>query len=106
MDNEIYEVSRDEYAGFLGQINQKSLDTEVQALDDCIVIKVFSKTSGEHLCTRIIPEESEEHYYVFNMPPDEDRVPPPRIAKITLEDRTEVEKFLQILSRLSKESKK
>lgn len=106
MDNELYEVTRDEYVGFLGQINKQTLDTEVFGKgEETTIIKVYSKTSGQHLCTRIV-EDGQEFYYVFNMPPDEDRVPPQVVAKITLDTREEVEAFFNAISKLSKEEKK
>ena len=102
MDNELYEVTRDEYAGFLSQINKHSIETEVFEESNNTIIKVYSKTSKQHLCTRIVNDE-QEFYYVFNMPPEEDRVPPQKIKRITLNTREEVEAFLNILSKLSKE---
>ena len=106
MDNELYEVTRDEYVGFLSQINKQSLDTEVYGVgEETTFIKVFSKTSGVHLCTRII-DDSEEFYYIFNMPPDKDRIPPQAVKKITLETREEVEAFFNAISKLSKEGRK
>lgn len=106
MDNELYEVSRDEYVGFLGQINPKTLDTIIEKKPEYTSLKVYSNTSKQHLSTRIVFEDGVECYYVFNMPPDEDRVPPKKIAKITLDDRKDVENFLKILSKLQKGEEK
>ena len=106
MDNEIFEVSRDEYAGFLRQINVKTLDTEINHADDLTVIKVYSKTSGKHLCSRIVTEDGPEYYYIFNMPPDEDRTARKKVAKITLNTQEEVQAFFDVLNKLSKGEKK
>lgn len=102
MNNDIFEVSRDEYVGFLSQINPNAKDSEVQHLEDCTIIKTISKNTGTHLCTRIISEEQGEHYYVFNMPLTEERIPPKPVRKIVLTDKKEVEAFLNALSKISK----
>ena len=106
MDNDIYEVERDEYAGFIGQLNKQMMDTEETYLDDMTILKIRSKTTGQHLCSRIIPEEGEEHYYVFNMPIDAERVSPKAVMKISLDTREEVQAFFDALNKLQLEAKK
>lgn len=73
--NDIYEVSRDEYVGFLYQIKPGAYFSETLEENDYFFIKVYSKNSGKHLCTRIMPktENEEGHYYIFNMPNDDER---------------------------------
>ena len=105
MDNEIYEVSRDEYVGFNDQIKPEYKETAIFHLEDCTIIKVISKKTGKHLCTRVIPEEDTEHYYVFNMPDDDERQPGKPVKKIVLETKEEVQTFFDILSKISKENK-
>ena len=105
MDNEIYEVSRDEYVGFNDQIKLEYKETAIFHLEDCTIIKVISKKTCKHLCTRVIPEEDAEHYYVFNMPDDDERQPGKPIKKIVLETKEEVQTFFDILSKVSKENK-
>lgn len=103
MDNEIYEVNRDEYAGFMSQIKPGCLDVEVSHLEDCTIIKAQSKKTGKHLCSRIIPEDAEEHYYVFNMPDDDERQKGQPVRKIILESQEEVQNFFNALSKIMKE---
>ena len=105
MNNEIYEVTRDEYVGFMSQLKPEYRDTEISHLEDNTIIKVLSKKTGTHLCTRIIPENEEEHYYIFNMPEDEERQAGRPIKKIILETPEEVQTFFDILSKATKESK-
>lgn len=102
MSNEIYEVTRDEYVGFLRQIKTSSLDTTIEHFQDYTIIKVYSKSSGTHLCSRVTSENEPEHYFVFNMPPDSDRVSPKPVAKLVLKTQEEVQAFFNILSKLSK----
>ena len=103
MDNDIYEVNRDDYVGFNSQIKQECKDTEISHLDNLTIIKVISKNTGKHLCSRII-SDTEEHYYIFNMPEDCERQPGQPIKKITLETKEEVQTFFNILSKAIKEN--
>lgn len=105
MDNEIYEVSRDEYVGFLNQIKPDAYFSETIEEDNYFFIKVYSKNSGTHLCTRIMPKSTDEegHYYVFNMPDNEERCAPIAIRKIHLETREQVQEFFNALSKIQKE---
>ena len=66
MDNSIYEVERDEYVGFIGQLNKSMMDVEHCALEkeNMFVVKIRSKKTGTHLCSRVITD-GEEHYFVF-----------------------------------------
>lgn len=106
MDNSIYEVTRDEYVGFLGQLNKTMMDIEQFYEENLTIMKVRSKNTGIHLCTRIIPKEGDEHYYIFNMPADDERVAPKPVMKITLESKDEVQAFFDALNKLQLEAKK
>ena len=106
MDNSIYEVERDEYVGFVGQLNKTMMDVEQFFEEDLTIIKIRSKNTGIHLCTRVISSEGEEHYFVFNMPADDERVAPKPVRKITLETQEEVQEFFNALGKLQMEAKK
>lgn len=106
MDNSIYEVNRDEYAGFIAQLNKQKCDVEQFYEDTMTVIKIRSKATNTHLCTRIIPESGEEHYYVFNMPLDEERVEPKPVMKVTLDSKEEVQAFFDAINKMQLEAKK
>ena len=106
MDNSIYEVDRDDYVGFIGQLNKQMMDLEQYYEANSTIIKIVSKNTGIHLCTRIIPDEGEEHYYVFNMPADDERIAPRPVMKITLDSKEEVQTFFDALNKLQLEAKK
>lgn len=106
MDNSIYEVSRDEYVGFIGQLNKQMMDVEQYYEYDITIMKIKSKSTGTHLCTRMITESGEEYYYVFNMPADDERVAPKPVMKITLDNKEDVQKFFDALNQLQLEAKK
>jgi hypothetical protein len=105
MDNSIFEVSRDEYAGVVAQINPNFAEVEKYYTSECTIIKIVSK-KGIHFTTRIIPDEGEEGYYVFNLPSAEESLPPKAIRKITLETQEEVQAFFNALNKLQQENKK
>lgn len=106
MDNSIYEVSRDEYVGFLGQVNKSMCDIEEYHQEGMTIMKVMSKNTGMHLCTRIISSEGEEHYYVFHMPADDERIAPKPVMKVTLDTKEEVQAFFDALNKLQSEAKR
>ena len=106
MDNSIYEVERDDYAGFIGQLNKSMCDVEQFYEEDMTVIKIKSKKTGTHLCTRIIPQASNEHYFIFNMPLDEERIEPKPVMKITLDTKEEVQSFFNALNKIQSEAHK
>lgn len=106
MDNSIYEVDRDEYVGFLGQLNKEMMDVEKYFQDDVIITKIKSKNSGTHLCTQIITQDGDVHYFVFNMPADNERIDPKGVMKVTLDKREDVQAFFDALNKLQLEAKK
>ena len=105
MDNSVYEVERDDYAGFIGQLNKEKCDVEQLYEKDRPIIKIKSTTTGTHLCTRIIPQEGEEHYFVFNMPANDERIAPKPVMKITLDTKEDVQAFFDVLNKLQGEKK-
>ena len=106
MDNEIYKVSRDEYVGFMSELKPECRDLEVFEEENNTIINVYSKKTGTHLCRRIIPEESEEEYYIFNMPDNNERQRGRPVRKVVLETQEEVQNFFDALSQVMKEGKK
>ena len=107
MDNSIYEVSRDEYVGFIGQIKPDARMTETIEKNNAHIYKIYSINDGTLFCERVIPndENLQEQYYVYNMPKDEERCAPKPVYKVTLESKEEVQAFADILSKLLKEKK-
>ena len=102
MNNDIYEVESDDYVGFIGQLNKQMMDVEQTYKNDSNVLRIYSKTTGKHLCTRIIAQDGTEKYYVVNMPEDSERVTPKKIRQIKLETREEVQAFFDILNKVQK----
>lgn len=106
MDNSIYEVERDDYAGFLAQLNKSMMDVEQLYEANMTFIKIRSKTSGELLCMRVIPDDEPEHYFIFKMPLDEERIAPKPVMKVTLDTKEQVQEFFNALNKLELEAHK
>lgn len=102
MDNSIYEVSRDEYVGFVDQIKPECIHAENFMEENGFkVLKIYSDNTGTHLCSRFLNEDTgEEYYYVFNMPEDSERRAAPAKRKITLETKEEVQAFFDVLNKI------
>ena len=105
MDNSIYEVERDEYVGFIGQLNKEMMDVEKYFQDDTIITKIKSKNNNVHLCTQVISPD-DVHYFIFNMPTDEERIDPKGVMKVTLNTKEDVQAFFDALNKLQLEAKK
>ena len=97
MNEDIFEVSRDEYVGFLGQIKKEALKVEVD--EEKQELHVYSADGARHFASMNNDEETGAHYYVYEMPLDEERCAPRAIRKYTLETKEEVEALFEILKK-------
>ena len=104
MNNDIFEVTRDEYAGFIGGLKKDVCDVEQCYEEDMTIIKIKSKLRDVHLSTRIIPKEGAEHYYIFNLPLAEESIPNKPVLKVNLETKEEVQAFFDALNKLQLEA--
>ena len=43
-----------------------------------------------------------EHYFIFNMPEDNERIAPKPVMKVTLETKEEVQTFFDILNKIQR----
>ena len=108
--SEIYEVSRDEYIGFVEQIKPEARRVEVKQLDDNhVAANIYSTTTNKHLCARVAccneNLQEPERYYVIEMPEDFERKPPIPKRKIVLKTKEEVQALFNYLSKKQKEEK-
>ena len=106
MDNDIYEVERDEYKTFIGQLNRAKTHTEEYWEDQYHTLAIIGDISGARLCSRVADaEKEEEHYYIFNYPVGEEYMEPKPVLRVNLETREEVQQFVNALAKLQKEHK-
>lgn len=104
MEQEIFEVTRDDYVCFLDQIRKDMITTEMDSTEQYNIIKVISKNTNTVLCARYIPinDDQETHFYVFTYPEDNELQAPISRRKIVLETREEVQAFFDILAKIQK----
>ena len=108
MENDIYEVDREEYKTFLGQLDttKTHLEESWEGEDSIQIIKVVSDKSNIHLCGRIRDYKLEkERYFIFNYPDADERLRPKPVLHLTLNSREEVQDFFNAISELQKAHK-
>lgn len=98
--NDIYLVTKHEYAGFVEQIKYDTRDIKVIENSDSKEIQIFSKKTGKHLCSRICGENIKEQYYIFEFPDNDERCKPIPKMRINLETREEVQAFFNALKEI------
>ena len=107
-DNSIYEVTRDEYKGFIEQIKPECRRVEVIKINDThTAAKIFSLKTGKCLCSRVsytaeYGKPEPEKYYVFEMPDDDERQAPIPKQQIVLETKEQVQALFDFLAQQAK----
>ena len=92
--DEIYEVERDDFRGFIAQIKPESFTYNVKSEGDEKQEMYVTSTDGERMFAKVVSTPEEAHYYVYEMPLEEERRPAPAVRKITLETKEEVQAML------------
>lgn len=104
MNKEVYEVTKDEYTGFVDQMLPeaclvKRADTRIRTSQI-----ILSKKNKKLLCKQEFDKQTNTmHYYVYNMPDDDERRPAPAKRIMNLQTREEVQAFLNAISKIQKE---
>lgn len=98
MNENTFEVSRDEFVGFIQQIKRECLYVIPDGGDR--ETNYYSADGTRHFAKHIHSDEKEnDKYYVYEMPFDNERCAPRVIRKYTLETKEEVEAFFEILKK-------
>lgn len=105
MNDEIYKVERNEYAGLIGEMKTDCFDMEKSYENDCTIIKLVSKRTGHIMTKRIIDADQNETYYIYELPADNERLAPKKIRQYQLESKEEVQAFFDILNKIQKGEK-
>lgn len=109
MNISIYEVTREDYKGFVNQIKSECRDTRIEEIGEThTAAKIYSKKTGKCLCSRVYytadyGEPDAEQYYIFEMPDDDERCAPTPVYQIKLESKEEVQAFFDAIAKLQKE---
>jgi hypothetical protein len=108
IDKNIYEVSRNEYKGFVEQIKPECKRVEIKKIDEeHTATEIFSVNTGKCLCSRITysadyGEHEPEKYYVFEMPEKYERQASIPKQQLVLETKEEVQAFFDFLAKKNK----
>lgn len=100
--NEIYQVERDEYAGLVRELRTTQFDMEKEYKEDGTHIRLRSKKTGKIITERIIDEDQNETYFIFELPDNDERLASKRIRRYNLETKEEVQAFFDILNKIQK----
>ena len=111
LNDEVYEVSRDEFKGFITQIKPECFDHTIENTynEDTYniekqVIMITSK-DGQRTFGKMISTNDDTHYYIYEMPYDDERRPATPVRIITLGSVEDVKNFFQILNQLQEQKK-
>ena len=107
--DDIYKVSRDEYVGFVSQINPAHKKVIVDEKNPSLIkVYTYSKDERRLFAARFIKKDEdeviEEEYYAVEMPHIEERQAPKKVQTITLESKEEVQAFFDILNSQKKKN--
>lgn len=100
MNDEIFEVTKEEYIGFIEQINPEMVEFTVDKSKDGSA-KVYSKKTNKLLCAEYF-HDGIPSFYVYEMPDDDERLAPKKHLKVQLNDE-ETHQFFKILAEAIKE---
>lgn len=101
-DDEVYEVTRDDFKGFIDQIKPECFTYE-EYQGEIHELKVISMDGSRHFASikQLIPDE-DVHYYIYDMPHEDERRAGHAVRKITLTTPDEVKAFFNVLNKLQK----
>lgn len=102
-EEDLYQVNRDEYVGFIGQLNKDKTEVEQYSNEHYTTITIVSKKTGKNLCSRVSFGGGREEYYIFEMPEDDERITPKPIMKVHLDTLEQVQAFFTALGKAQKE---
>lgn len=112
IDNSIYEVTRNEYKGFVEQIKPECRRVAIEEVDKKhTATKIFSINTEKCLCSRVTYSadygtSEPEKYYIFEMPENYERQAPIPKQQIVLKTKEEVQAFFDFLAKETKKENK
>lgn len=104
---EYLEVSVDEYRSFTKELKPEFFHKEEETFDGGKAYYIVSNNSDKLICGNTYDQNTETvHYYIVNMPEDNERSAPQKIRKIVLESEEEVKAFFDIINKATKKEGK
>ena len=110
MNDDIYEVDKEDYLGFIQTIKSNCCDEKQEKIDDWhYQISEISKLTHKVLCKKKVTLDlkkeyvASERYYIINLPESEESQEPTGKLHIELKTPEELKAFFKIISECSKE---
>lgn len=102
MDETIYEVTLEDYKGFIRQIKPGCFRIEKNEEDEDPFEHIISVSTNRILAARRTNKNITK-YYIYEFPAPEERRPAKPIFHLNLETREEVQAFFNVLNKMYKE---
>lgn len=107
MENEIFEVERSEFKGFIDQIKPEMIVQTKTFEEEYSITSFYSRNTNKCLAKIYVPNPETEnlkiHFYVFEMPEDNERRAAKPVQCFTIETMEELQAFFEILNKLKKD---
>lgn len=112
MNENIYEVTRQDYKAYVQTLNKKMMRIEEKELNRYHrIVKIYSLLTNKCLCSRVFdirdassPNRDPEKYYIFEIAEAEESLPPVPTYRLELQTKKEVQKFFDFLSEQNKKN--
>ena len=111
MNDSIYEVTREEYKGFVEQIKPEYRDVKIERIGSThTAVKIYSKKTEKCLCSRVAytaeyGDPEPEKYYIFEMPDNDERCAPTPVARVALTSKEEVQALFNAIAQIQKQER-
>ena len=110
MNEDFYEVTRTDYGNLIETIKVDYRDIKEYDSGDYHYVDIYSKLNGNRLTSRKFyigkdEDKREEKYYIWSMPVAEESQPAIPKYKLVLENKDEVQAFINFLREQQKEKK-
>lgn len=101
MFEDIYEVTHNDYRGFVRQLNSLRVNkVPIKNADNITIGEEFHSNKNDILLCAMVQEDEEQpiKYYIINMPDDDERVAAKPVRHVILREPEEVKLFLDFIS--------
>lgn len=106
MENNIFEVTYDEYKGFVDQLIKDKIVSSIANDENYTSVSIYSIKTHNRLAAIYTPMENNEdtkvHYFVYNMPEDDERKSARPVQQIKLENTDEIKAFMALLNEINR----
>ena len=101
MFEDIYEVTHNDYRGFVRQLNSSRVSkVPIKNADDITIGEEFHSNKNDILLCAAVQEDEEQpvKYYIINMPDNDERIAAKPVRHVILREKEEAKLFLDFIS--------